>query len=216
MNTQKPKPDIRELTLSHGISFPSDEELVMLMLGKGTRDMPVEKLAQRVCATLAECTQSTLVERLKTIPGMGDAKALTIAAAIELGRRRTIPREVRITTPSDIVPYVKHYAMEQREHFICASLNGAREIIQIRVVSVGTPPRTMVHPREIYAEPVAEHASGIICCHNHPCGPCLPSDADRESTRTLQKAAYILGMTFLDHIIITKEDYFSFLEHQLL
>lgn len=214
-NIQK-KPDIRELTLKNGIAFPSNEELLMLMLNKGTKQMPVEKLAQKVLSTVNTCNREDIVSELKNIPGIGDTKALTVAAAIEFGRRRNLSRHCVIDHPSDIIPYVQHYAIEPKEHFICASLNGAHEVLNIRVVSIGTTTRTLVHPRELYADPVAEHAAGIICCHNHPFGSCLPSQADIDATKLLQSAADILGITFMDHIIITRESYFSFLEHSML
>ena len=212
----KPKPDIRELTLNNGISYPSDEELLMLILNKGTKKLPIEKLAEKVLSVIDGGSKDNLVARLKSIEGVGDTKALTVAAALELGRRRNSYLQAVIEKPSDIVPYIKHFAMEQTEHFVCASLNGARELLNIRVVSIGTVSRTLIHPREIFADPVAEHASGIICCHNHPFGPCLPSNADKESTEALLKAAKVLGISFLDHIIINKAGYFSFLEHGLL
>ena len=210
------KPDIRELTLKHGIHYPSDQELLMLILNMGSPATPVETIAEEALKVIDTSSEETLLCDLQAVRGIGAAKALSVAAALELGRRRNCFRGVRITSPAEIVPFVKQYALKPAEHFITATINGARELLEIRVISVGTVNRALVHPREVFAEAVAEHAAGIICCHNHPCGPCLPSDADRESTRTLQKAAYILGMTFLDHIIITKEDYFSFLEHQLL
>ena len=106
--------------------------------------------------------------------------------------------------------------MQPTEHFITVTVNGAKEILSTRVVSVGTINKALIHPREVFANAVSEYASGIICCHNHPCGQCYPSNADIDSTKILQKAAKILGIVFMDHIIITKEDYFSFLEHGML
>lgn len=216
IKSEKHKPDIRELTLKHGISFPSDEELIMLLLGQGTKKLPVGKLAQKVCSMIYTTNPDELVEKLMQIEGMGKSKSLTIAAAIELGRRKTNHISSVIRTPSDILPYVQHYALESTEHFITTTLNGAKEIISMEVVSVGTINKALVHPREIFSNAVKEHASGIICCHNHPCGKCQPSNADRESTEIIRKAGEILGITLLDHIIITRSSYFSFLENGLL
>ncbi|HBG66961.1 MAG TPA: hypothetical protein DDW78_10900 [Treponema sp.] len=213
---RKQNPSIRELTLKNGLSFPSDAELVMLMLGSGSPDVPIGVLSQKIINVLNGSPSEELVGRLKEIKGIGDSKALAVAAAVELGRRRNAHFRARIRTPADIVPYLKHFALEVKEHFICASMNGAHEVLNIRVASIGTTNRTLIHPREIFAEPLAEHASAVICCHNHPSGPCEPSQEDKDSTRALQEAACILGITFLDHIIITKESYFSFLEHGLL
>ncbi len=213
---QHNKPNIRELTLKNGISYPSDEELLMLILNKGTKKSPIEKLASEVLSVMNSSNAEKLIEQLEKIDGIGQTKALAVAAAIELGRRRNCYLNANINAPKDILPYIQHYAIETKEHFICASLNGAREIMHIRVVFVGTINRTIVHPREIFAEPVAEHASAVICCHNHPSGSCNPSVADKQATRTLQEAANVLGITFLDHIIITRDSYYSFLEHGLL
>ena len=212
----KAKPDIRELTKLNGMSYPSDEELIMLIINKGTRDCPVEKLARKIMRCINSSNQENLVQNLMTINGIGETKALSVAAALELGRRRTSFYKATINRPSELVPYLKHYTMEPTEHFIVASLNGAHEILNIRVISVGTPNRTMVHPREVLADPVAEHAAGIICCHNHPYGPCIPSIADMNTTKLLKEASSVLGITLLDHIILGKEGYFSFLEHDLL
>ena len=214
--SQKAKPDIRELTLLNGISYPSDEELMMLILNGGTRDVPVEKLAEKVVAVVNEGTEYDIINRLGMINGIGNAKALSVAAALEFGRRRSGHLRAKVQKATDVIPYVKHYALEPREHFICVSLNGAHEILSIRVVSIGTPNKTIFHPREIFAQPVIEHAAGIICCHNHPSGPCLPSSQDIESTKMLQEGARVLGITFLDHIIINTETYYSFLENGML
>ena len=155
------------------------------------------------------------MERLGGISGMGRSKALAVAAALELGRRRSGCLKAVVTRPSEVIPFVQHYSMEQREHFICVSLNGAQEILGIRM-SIGTASRAIIHPREVFSEPVAEHASAVICCHNHPFGPCLPSTADEEATRVLKESSDILGIRFLDHIIISKDGYYSFMEHGML
>ena len=214
--SKKGKPNVREMAVRNGIEFPSDEELLMLILNGGTKSMPLEKLAEKSLSVINEGPSNDLVERLIKIPGMGIAKALALAAAVELGRRRNSWSKNRIERPSDIVPYVKHFALEKKEHFVVATVNGARELMNIRIVSIGTVNRTLVHPREVFAEAVAEHAAGIICFHNHPCGPCIPSKADMTTTSTLEDAAVILGITLLDHIIVTHEEYYSFLEHGLL
>ena len=213
---EKTKPNIRELTLSNGISYPSDEELLMLLLGRGTKRTPIELLSQKVLSVLNSSNEDDLIEKLNLIDGMGYSRSLQIAAALELGRRRKGYLKSVINEPADIVPYVKHFCIEPTEHFVTATVNGAHELLSIRVISVGTINRTLIHPREIFAQPVAEHASGIICCHNHPYGACSPSKADKESTKVLQNAAEILGISFLDHIIITRDSYFSFLENGLL
>lgn len=212
----KEKPDIRELTLKNGLSYPSDEELLMLILSKGTQSMPVEKIAHESLKIINGTALEDIVERLKSISGVGEAKALSLGAALEFGRRRFGSLGAVIKNPSDIVPYLKHIVLEPTERFVCVSLNGSREILSIKVISIGTTNRTLVHPREVLSSPVMEHASGIICCHNHPCGPCLPSSADLETTKALIRASTLLGISFLDHIILTKNEFFSFLTNGLM
>ena len=214
--SKKGKPNVREMAVRNGIEFPSDEELLMLILNGGTKSMPLEKLAEKSLSVINEYPSNELVGRLTQISGMGIAKALALAAAVELGRRRNSWSKCRIERPSDIVPYVKHFTLEKKEHFVVATVNGARELLNIRIVTIGTVNRTLVHPREVFAEAITERAAGVICFHNHPCGPCLPSTADRNTTAALEEASVILGITLLDHIIVTRDDYFSFLEHGLL
>ena len=210
------QPNIRELTLLNGISYPDDEQLIMLILGKGTKNNPIERLAEKVTKTINSSNEEELIPNLKKINGMGESRALIIAAALELGRRRRGILRSSINAPKDVIPFLQHYTLMPTEHFITVTVNGAKEILSTRVVSVGTINKALIHPREVFANAVSEYASGIICCHNHPCGQCYPSNADIDSTKILQKAAKILGIVFMDHIIITKEDYFSFLEHGML
>ena len=209
-------PDIRELTLANGISYPSDEELIMLILGRGTKGNPIGFLSDRVISVINSSNENDLIKKLTELPGMGSSKALSVAAALELGRRRRGYLHSVIRHPKDILQYVRQYSLEPAEHFITITTNGAHEILSTKVVSVGTVNKALIHPREVFADAVAEHASGIICCHNHPCNQCYPSDADIESTRQLQKASQILGISFLDHLIVTRDSYFSFLEHDML
>lgn len=210
------KPEIRELVLKNDISFASDRELVMLLLGSGNQQMHVEALAQKVLFTIENTDPAKITDALLKIKGIGKTKAILIEAALELGRRKSCHLNAVINKPEDLVPFVKHFTIEQKEHFLCITLNGAHELQRINVISIGTINKTLVHPREVFCEAVTQRASGIICVHNHPYGPCLPSEADLETTQILRKSADIMSIAFLDHIIITKNSYFSFKEHGML
>ena len=210
------KLDVREKTLEYGLSFPVDEELVMLLLGSGTRDMPVNQMAHKIVEVLDDCGGENIVPNLMAVKGVGESKALAVAAAIELGRRRSSHLRARIISPRDLLPFVTNYAISKKEHFLAITLSGSNEIIQIHVVSVGTVTRTLIHPREIFAEAIRETASSIIVCHNHPSGDCSPSKEDIETTKLLLNASEILGISLLDHIIIDCDDYYSFMEHGVL
>lgn len=207
---------IRELTLKNGLSFPSDEELIMLILGSGTKGYPIEKLAKKILSVVMASNPDELIENLVKINGVGTNKALAIAAALEFGRRLTRSPQAVISQAKDIVPYIQNYAMQPQEHFICVSLNGAREIISIRVVCVGNGNMAVLHPSEIFNEAIKERASAIIISHNHPGGTLAPSVEDIKTTQSIVEASHYIGIALLDHIIITKNGYFSFSEHDLL
>ncbi len=209
------KPDIRELTLKRGVAYASDTELIMLMLGSGTRDVPVNRLASTVMAKLGESNREDMVKNLLSIKGMGESRALAIAAAYEFGRRRNLHKTAQIRHPSDIVPFVRSYSIYPQEHFLCISLNGAHEILEIRVVSVGTVNRALVHPREVFCEALKNNAAAVIVAHNHPSGNCVPSREDIETTEVLHKCSQLLGVELLDHVIFDKNSYYSFMEHNL-
>jgi len=208
--------EIRELTMKHGLSFPSEAELIMLILGSGTKDTPIRELAKQVLGAVLASNNENLLENLMRIKGMGKSKALTIAAALEFGKRINRNPQVALETPSAIVPYIQNYAMQKQEHFLCISLNGAREVISIRVVCTGAGNMAIISPAEVFSEAIKEHASAIVLCHNHPSENPNPSEDDVHTTIRLFQAAEILGIALLDHIIITKTRYFSFLEHDLI
>ena len=113
-----------------------------------------------------------------------------ILAAIEFARRRIKPEGAKIETPADLLPHVRHYADRKQEHFLCASINGANEILNIRVVSIGLIDRTPVHPREVFADALSDRASAIIVAHNHPSGGLEPSPADVEVTEPTQGGGF--------------------------
>jgi DNA repair protein RadC len=135
---------------------------------------------------------------------------------LELGRRLFGVREIKVSSPGDVWPLVSHWSDRKQERFICCSLNGAHELIAMRVVSIGLVNRTVVHPREVYADPITDRACAVIVAHNHPSGRLDPSPEDREITKRLKEAADTLGIALLDHIVFSSEGYFSFVEHGLL
>ncbi len=210
------KPEIRELTIKHGLSYPTDEELVMMILGSGTRNIPVAKLSEKIVEILDSVSQEDLPQKLTEIKGIGISKSLAVLAGLELGRRRFCHKNAVIKSPSDLIPFIRNYSIQPKEHFLCITLNGSHEIIQIRVAAIGTVDRAIIHPREIFSEALKENANSIIVCHNHPSGNCTPSEEDIQTTKILIKASMIIGIQLLDHIIFGTENYFSFLENKLL
>ncbi len=216
MNAKIVKPNIREKTLKYGLSYPDDVELVMLILGCGNKQMNVETMSEKIVDTLNATNTEEVVQKLLNMRGIGKGKALSIAAALELGRRRCCHFGAHIKTPDDVVPYVKQYAISNQEHFLSVILNGGHDIIKIHVVSVGTINRTLIHPREVFGEAIRENAAAVILVHNHPSGRSFPSEDDIESTESLLEASKIIGIPILDHIIIDREGFFSFVEQGLI
>ncbi len=202
----------REKLLRKGAPALSDQELLAVMIGKGTPGMDVMTLAKKLARVIDEKGLDVQVKDLTFLAGVGDAKATLILAAMEFARRRIKPEGAKIETPSDLLPHVRHYADRKQEHFLCASINGANEILNIRVVSIGLIDRTHVHPREVFADALSDRASAIIVAHNHPSGGLEPSVSDIKVTAQLKAAGLVIGIGLLDHIIFDRNGYYSFLE----
>ena len=202
----------REKLLARGAAALSDKELLAILLGKGTTTIDVMTLAEKLTAVVDEKGLNLRADDLKQFGAVGDAKATLILAAIEFARRRIKPEGTKIQTPADILPLVRHYADRKQEHFLCATVNGANEALNVRVISIGLIDRSPVHPREVFADAVADRASGIIVAHNHPAGGLDPSPGDVAITAQLKAAGEIVGIELLDHIIFNRSSYWSFLE----
>jgi len=202
----------REKLIRKGAPALSDRELLAVLLGKGTPGMDVLTLAGKLSRLIDEKGLDVTHEELKKFKGMGDAKATLILAAIEFARRRIKPEGAKIKTPADLLPHVRHYADRKQEHFLCATVNGANEILNIRVVSIGLIDRSPVHPREVFADALSDRAAAVIVAHNHPSGGIEPSQSDINITAQLKAAGAVVGIELLDHIIFNRTGYFSFLE----
>ena len=210
------QPRIRERIAREGPASLSDIELLAALLGTGTRGKGVRELASEVLDLLDGGREIPETEVFGRIAGMGAAKASAVCAALELGRRLYGARDRKVSSPGDVWPIVAHWSDRKQERFICCSLNGAHELIAARVVSVGLVNRTIVHPREVYADPIIDRACAIVVAHNHPSGRLEPSAEDRDITARLKGAADTLGIALLDHLIFSSQGYFSFVEHGLL
>ncbi len=206
----------REKLIINGADALKDHELLAILLGKGTQKHDVITLAKKLIPVIDEKGMALSIDDLSQFDGIGSAKAALVIAAIEFSRRRIRPEGIIIKTPADLLPHIRHYSDRKQEHFLCASVNGANEIINIRVVSIGLIDRSHVHPREVFADPITDRASGIIVAHNHPSGGLEPSEDDISVTKRLKEAGEVLGINLLDHIIFNRNDYYSFLEKGLL
>ena len=134
----------------------------------------------------------------------------------EVVSERRVKYEVIVRTPANAYQVLERYRTRRREHLFALNLNGAHMITAVRIVAIGTVNRSLVHPREVFRRAIVDNAAAIVVAHNHPSGSLEPSDEDHEVTRRLVQAGQLLGISVLDHLIISRNGYFSFLEHSLM
>lgn len=207
----------REKLILYGREFLSNAELLSILLRTGTKDKSSLALAQELLSMdedgiifLGECTP----EELSEIKGIGRAKACQILAAVELGKRiACLPRKdrIEIANPNDIAQlFMEKMRYYKKEHFKVLMINAKGEIIEETEISVGDLCSTVIHPREVFSNAIRRGAASVIFVHNHPSGNPKPSKQDIETTKRLVRAADILGIPVLDHIIIGDGKYMSF------
>jgi DNA repair protein RadC len=206
----------REKLREKGASALTDEELVAAILGRGVKGLDVVAMSKTVAKLIRKHKENLSVDHLTSVPGMGLAKAAQILSAFELARRYLLKETVKIKSAKDILPLVADIADKKQEYFVCISLNGANEVIEKRIVTIGLVNSSQIHPREVFADVIADRAAAVIFAHNHPSGDPKPSETDAKTHRQLTEAGTILGLRILDHIIVTKKGYFSFQEAGLI
>jgi len=213
----------REKVLAGGIQNLSNTELLAILLGCGTRQVTAVELARIILEDAGNNLQllgRKGIEELIRIKGVGPAKAITILAALELGRRRSgmqHPEKIPVKS-SETVYRLFHPLMGDLEHeeFWLLMLNRANRILGRYKVSQGGLSGTIIDTRIILKKALDNLASSIIVCHNHPSGNKQPSDADLKITEKLKKAAEMLEIKLLDHVIIADKSYFSFADEGLI
>jgi DNA repair protein RadC len=122
----------------------------------------------------------------------------------------------KVSSPSDIFAVLRRYASARSERFIVLTLDGAHQVIRANIISIGLVNRTVVHPREVFYPAIVQNACAIVVSHNHPSGRLDPSPEDRDITDRLRQASEVLGIALLDHVIIGRTGFYSFVEHGLL
>jgi DNA repair protein RadC len=200
----------RERLFRNGPDVMSDRELLAIILNSGIPGKNVNEVANDLLKCLDQSKSIPSIEELSKLRGIGKSKACTIAAMLEFGRRRWGPVGIKILVPDDAYRAIRHYADRRQERFLSISLNGAHEIIAVRIVTAGLIDKTIVHPREVFSDPLSDRATAVIVAHNHPSGQMMRSPEDDEITRRLQKASKILGIRFLDHLIFSEDSYISY------
>lgn len=202
----------REKLAEKGAEALSDIELLAIILGSGIKGKDVFCVARSILRKLDNSKGITNINIFKDVEGIGLAKACQIVASLEFARRRFFQEGIVIQKAEDVLPLVSFIKEKKQEYFLCLALNGANEVIGNRVVTVGLLNANRVHPREIFVDAITDRAASIILAHNHPSGVLKPSIDDISTTKRLIEAGKILGISVLDHIIVTKKSYLSLKE----
>jgi len=215
--TEIPKIDKpREKLESKGVESLSSKELLMVILGKGIKGRDVTILSSDILKLIEKEKENITFAQLEKIQGVGKARAGQILASFELAKRYLIKTQNKINKTEDILALVADLRNKRQEHFLTITLTGASSVIEIRTVFKGTVNSSGIHPREIFADALVDRATGIIFVHNHPENEVEPSEADIAITKSLCQAGKLLGIKVIDHIIITKNEHFSFKSEGLL
>ncbi|MDO8741836.1 MAG: DNA repair protein RadC [Candidatus Roizmanbacteria bacterium] len=215
----------RERLVKYGVESLSLQELLSLIFGRGVKGESVTNISQKLLANFISLNNlsEASVEELKEIKGLGLAKACQLKACFEISKRLVKEeslnknKNVVIKSPKDIFPLLKEKIINfHKEYFLVASLDNRNKVINVDTVSVGTLNSSLIHPRETFETAIKNHAATIILCHNHPSGELKPSEDDLIVTQNLVKASKLLGINVSDHLIITKDGYFSFKEKKII
>lgn len=208
----------RERLVRQGAQSLSNQELIAILLRTGTKEESVLALANRVLnyfEKLHELKRAT-IEEIISIKGIGEAKAVQLLAAVELGRRlaqKQVESRFTIRSPQDAATFLMpDMSSLQQEHFVALFLNVKNQVLHKQTIFIGSLNSSIVHPREIFREAVKRSTASIICAHNHPSGNPTPSPEDIEVTKRLQEAGYIIGIEVIDHVIIGDHQFISLKE----
>lgn len=210
----------RERLLEVGVKNLTNTELLSIILKTGTKDKNVKDLALDIISEYKDFSKlkEASVSKLVNIKGIGKVKAIEIISAIELGRRvfteekHNIKKKLR--DAKSIWEDSKYlFENKKQECFYCLYFNNKQELIERKLLFMGTINRSVVHPREIFKEAYLLSASSIVCLHNHPSGDVTPSMEDKNFTRSLMEIGKLQGIPILDHIIVADDCYYSFYEN---
>jgi len=201
----------REKLRKKGASALSDIELLQAVIGSGGKNNDFRQIAKKLNAAVQTIGAENLTfEDVIAVKGIGDAKATIVFAALEFWRRQFTSQDAPlIDSPEKVAEQLNNIKNKKQEHFVLLTLNGARRLINNRVITIGTLMASLVHPREVFAYAIEDRAASIIIAHNHPSGMLDISDSDREVTKRIRQAGEIIGIRLDDHIIVTETDFVS-------
>ena len=209
----------RERLLSCGSSAISNEDLLAIILHTGTKNCSVKDLARRVLhdyGSIRGLRNATVHSLMKT-RGISTAKSIALLASIELGKRvyddNVVDSFIKITNSVEAYKYFSKYIKDEvRENFMTIFLDNQQKYIAHKIMFTGTINRSDVYVRDIIREALIENSNKLIIMHNHPSGAVVPSKSDDEVTKRIVEAASLLDIQLLDHIIVSKNDYYSYVE----
>lgn len=207
----------RERLAKQGVSALSDSELLALILCTGNKKENVIDMSNRLLSVygidkLSDCS----LTELQKISGIGKAKASQILALFEFNKRHTLAKKnlIKITSAKDVHGLLKEKLADlKQEIFMVLYLDQKRQILKEEIVTKGTLDGSLIHPREVFKGALKESAHSIVLIHNHPSGDCTPSEEDKDVTRVITNSGDLLGIKVIDHVVIGKNDYFSFKEN---
>ncbi len=213
----------REKLLSKGPAALSNSELIAILINNGSKTKSAVELAKEILTlghnNLNELGKLSLKD-LKRVKGIGEAKSITIAAALELGRRRQATASLEkpvVRSSKEIAGYLKALIKDYHyEVFAVIFLNRANKINHFEIISRGGITGTVADPRVILKKALEEDATSIVLCHNHPSGNLQPSLADEELTKKIKEAASYMDIKVIDHIIVSEDGYYSFADEGIL
>lgn len=213
----------REKMLMKGYQALSNAELVAILLGSGSRDESAVSVAKKLLSDAGNNLNilgKYSISRITKHKGIGKAKAVSICAALELGRRRKlseISQKTKITVSREVYDYVyNEFADLDHERFFLILLDRANQVLSKKEVSKGGVAGTIVDPKVIFKLALEELASSIILCHNHPSGNRKPSQSDIDLTKKLKKGGELLDIRILDHLIFAHHEYYSFADEGMM
>jgi DNA repair protein RadC len=213
----------REKLLAKGKTALSDAELIAILIGSGNREESAVALSKRILkgvnGNINELAKIS-VKKLTVFKGIGDAKAISIITALELGKRRqleTALEKPKIASSKDVANLMQPVLGDlEHEEFWVLFLNNSNKVVAKNQISKGGLTATIVDIRLVFKSALELASVGIIVCHNHPSGKLQPSTADKQLTQKIKEAGIILDIKLLDHLIITEKAYFSFADENLL
>lgn len=206
----------REKMMMRGAGSLSNLELIAALVGSGIKGCDVFNVAKEIAKVIEKDFNGLNIEKLRSIEGVGKARVCQITAALELSRRFLVREVFPIKHSRDILPLVKELRDKKQEYFVSLTLDGSHNLIERRTVFIGTLTKSLIHPREIFADVITDRAAAVIFVHNHPGPACYPSQNDIIINDRLVDVAEMVGIEVLDHIIINKTETYSFKDNGLI